>query len=168
MSRYDHKIETSLEGIEHLSKEKKRKMKMANCWIKRENRSSSKERKDKEDKVYRLLIGSRQDLLLCLFVYFLMIKFSFNIAYWHRKYHSGTICKGVSNPQSSKALSVCEKEEIPKWVWRRYRQRENRSSSKERKDKEDKVYRLLIGQDCTSCNDWWFLEFETKEKISNN
>ena len=40
-----------------------------------------------------------------------------------RKYHSGTICKGVSNPQSSKALSVCEKEEIPKWVWRRYRQR---------------------------------------------
>ena len=38
---------------------------------------------------------------------------AFNIAYWHRKYHSGTICKGVSNPQSSKALSVCEKEEIP-------------------------------------------------------
>ena len=25
MSRYDHKIETSLEGIEHLSKEKKQK-----------------------------------------------------------------------------------------------------------------------------------------------
>ena len=25
---------------------------------------------------------------------------AFNIAYWHRKYHSGTICKGVSNPQS--------------------------------------------------------------------
>jgi hypothetical protein len=24
---------------------------------------------------------------------------AFNIAYWHRKYHSGTICKGVSNPQ---------------------------------------------------------------------
>ena len=22
---------------------------------------------------------------------------AFNIAYWHRKYHSGTICKGVSN-----------------------------------------------------------------------
>ena len=39
---------------------------------------------------------------------------AFNIAYWHRKYHSGTICKGVRNPQSSKALSVCEKEEIPK------------------------------------------------------
>ena len=48
---------------------------------------------------------------------------AFNIAYWHRKYHSGTICKGVSNPQTSKALSGCEKEEIPKWVWRRYRQR---------------------------------------------
>ena len=30
---------------------------------------------------------------------------AFNIAYWHRKYHSGTICKGVSNPQTSKALS---------------------------------------------------------------
>ena len=41
---------------------------------------------------------------------------AFNIAYWHRKYHSGTICKGVSNPQTSKALSGCEKEEIPKWV----------------------------------------------------
>ena len=48
---------------------------------------------------------------------------AFNIAYWHRKYHSGTICKGVSNPQTSNALSGCEKEEIPKWVWRRYRQR---------------------------------------------
>ena len=39
---------------------------------------------------------------------------AFNIAYWHRKYHSGTICKGVRNPQSSKALSVCEKEEKDK------------------------------------------------------
>ena len=36
---------------------------------------------------------------------------AFNIAYWHRKYHSGTICKGVSNPQTSKALSGCEKED---------------------------------------------------------
>jgi hypothetical protein len=39
---------------------------------------------------------------------------AFNIAYWHRKYHSGTICKGVSNAQGSKALSVCEREETPK------------------------------------------------------
>jgi hypothetical protein len=39
---------------------------------------------------------------------------AFNIAYWHRKYHSGTICKGVSNPQASNALSGCEKEENPK------------------------------------------------------
>ena len=39
---------------------------------------------------------------------------AFNIAYWHRKYHSGTICKGVSNPHTSNALSGCEKEEIPK------------------------------------------------------
>ena len=38
---------------------------------------------------------------------------AFNIAYWHRKYHSGTICKGVSNPQISNALSGCE---IPKWL----------------------------------------------------
>ena len=37
---------------------------------------------------------------------------AFNIAYWHRKYHSGTICKGVSNPQTSNALSGCEKEEM--------------------------------------------------------
>ena len=46
---------------------------------------------------------------------------AFNIAYWHRKYHSGTICKGVSNPLTSKALSGCEREDIPKWVWRKYR-----------------------------------------------
>ena len=32
---------------------------------------------------------------------------AFNIAYWHRKYHSGTICKGVSNPQTSKG-NECE------------------------------------------------------------
>ena len=30
---------------------------------------------------------------------------AFNIANWQRKYHSGTICKGVSNPQTSNALS---------------------------------------------------------------
>ena len=44
---------------------------------------------------------------------------AFNIAYWHRKYHSGTICKGVSNPQTSNAFTGCEKEEIPKCVPRR-------------------------------------------------
>jgi len=40
MSRYDHKIETSLEGIEHLSKEKKepneRKMKEKNDYYLRD------------------------------------------------------------------------------------------------------------------------------------
>ena len=41
---------------------------------------------------------------------------AFNIAYWHRKYHSGTICKGVSKEQTSNALSGCDKEEIPKLV----------------------------------------------------
>jgi len=35
---------------------------------------------------------------------------AFNIAYWHRKYHSGTICKGVTNPHTSNALSGCDKE----------------------------------------------------------
>jgi hypothetical protein len=48
---------------------------------------------------------------------------AFNIAYWHRKYHSGTICKGVSNPQTSNALSGCEKVEIPKLFCKRYRDR---------------------------------------------
>merc|ERR1712151_1101644 len=37
---------------------------------------------------------------------------AFNIAYWHRKYHSGTICKGVSNAEASNALSGCEREEM--------------------------------------------------------
>ena len=46
---------------------------------------------------------------------------AFNIAYWQRKYHSGTICKGVSNPHASNALSGCEKEENPKCICRRYR-----------------------------------------------
>jgi len=34
----------------------------------------------------------------------------------HREqvWDSGTICKGVSNPQTSNALSGCENEEIPK------------------------------------------------------
>ena len=50
---------------------------------------------------------------------------AFNIAYWHRKYHSGTICKGVNNPQASNALSGCEKEENPKQIRRKYRQRIN-------------------------------------------
>mgnify|MGYP006137320365 FL=1 len=52
-----------------------------------------------------------------------LLGIAFNIAYWHRKYHSGTICKGVSNGQTSNALSGCEKEEIPKWVWKRYSKR---------------------------------------------
>ncbi len=39
---------------------------------------------------------------------------SFKIVYWKRKYHSGTICKGVNNPQTSNALKESDKEEIPK------------------------------------------------------
>ena len=38
---------------------------------------------------------------------------AFNIAFWHKKYHSGTICKGVSNQHASNALSGREKEENP-------------------------------------------------------
>ncbi len=42
MSRYDHKIETSLEGIEHLSKEKRRrkerKMKEKNHYYLRDTK----------------------------------------------------------------------------------------------------------------------------------
>ena len=69
---------------------------------------------------------------------------AFNIAYWHRKYHSGTICKGVSNPQTSNALSGCEKEEIPKWVWRRYRQRIRMKPKKSLKKMKGKnAYKFL-------------------------
>ena len=39
-----------------------------------------------------------------------LLGIAFNIAYWHKKYHSGTICKGVSNPHTSNALSGCERE----------------------------------------------------------
>ena len=46
MSRYDHKIETSLEGIEHLSKEKKeekeRKMKEKNHYYLRDTKLERK------------------------------------------------------------------------------------------------------------------------------
>ena len=38
---------------------------------------------------------------------------AFNIAYWHKKYNSGSICKGVSNPHASNALSGCAKKENP-------------------------------------------------------
>ena len=70
---------------------------------------------------------------------------AFNIAYWHRKYHSGTICKGVSNPQTSNALSGCEKEEIPKWVWRRYRQRIRMKPKKSFRKMKGKNGILLFG-----------------------
>merc|ERR1739844_585877 len=106
MSRYDHKIETSLEGIEHLSKEKK------------ENNEREKLLLFKRHKAVRFLISPKikkvkievNKIMNPAF----LLGTAFNIAYWHRKYHSGTICKGVSNPQTSNALSGCEKEEIPK------------------------------------------------------
>jgi len=109
MSRYDHKIETSLEGIEHLSKEKKenkeRKMKEKNHYYLRDIKPlfliSPKIKKVKIE-VNKIMNPA------------FLLGTAFNIAYWHRKYHSGTICKGVSNAQASNALSGCEREEIPK------------------------------------------------------
>merc|ERR1711976_363949 len=108
MSRYDHKIETSLEGIEHVQ------------------RKERKERKKNERekpllfnlvKVVRFLISPKKkkeeiEENKTMNPAFLLGT-AFKIAYWHRKYHSGTICKGVSNAQTSNALSGCEKEEIP-------------------------------------------------------
>jgi len=38
---------------------------------------------------------------------------AFNIVYWHKKYHSGTICKGVTNIQASNELSGCDNKHIP-------------------------------------------------------
>jgi len=40
---------------------------------------------------------------------------AFNIEYWHRKYHSGTMCRGVKKAQASKALSGWLNVDIPKW-----------------------------------------------------
>merc|ERR1712045_283961 len=90
MSRYDHKIETSLEGIEHLSKEKK------------EKKEREKPLLFKRHKAVRFLISPKikkvkievNKIMNPAF----LLGTAFNIAYWHRKYHSGTICKGVSNP----------------------------------------------------------------------
>ena len=45
-----------------------------------------------------------------------LLGIAFNIAYWHKKYHSGTICNGVNNGQTSNALSGCDKEIIPKFI----------------------------------------------------
>ena len=45
MSRYDHKIETSLEGIEHLSKEKKGE---------RERKKSSRDHKKRSEETREL------------------------------------------------------------------------------------------------------------------
>merc|ERR1712204_68564 len=102
---YDHKIETSLEGIEHLSKEKKDEKEKPLLF--------------KRHKAVRFLISPKIkknviEVNKTMNPAFLLGT-AFNIAYWHRKYHSGTICKGVSNPQTSNALSGCEREEIPKW-----------------------------------------------------
>jgi len=43
-----------------------------------------------------------------------------SIAYWQRKYHSGTICNGVSKAHASNALSGCDNVAIPKWHCKKY------------------------------------------------
>jgi hypothetical protein len=43
-----------------------------------------------------------------------LLGIAFNILYWHKKYHSGTICKGVKKAQASKALSGWERVDRPK------------------------------------------------------
>lgn len=40
----------------------------------------------------------------------------FKIEYWHKKYHSGRICKGVSKELACKELSGCDKDVIPKYI----------------------------------------------------
>merc|ERR1740123_612584 len=77
------------------------------------SRPHLKEKKDKKLKQNLRKLGFYTGIHPSLLFFLLISIPAFNIAYWHRKYHSGTICKGVRNPQSSKALSVCEKEEIP-------------------------------------------------------
>ena len=44
-----------------------------------------------------------------------LLGIDFNIPYWHRKYHSGTICKGVINGLVSNELSGCDKVDIVKY-----------------------------------------------------
>jgi hypothetical protein len=43
-----------------------------------------------------------------------LLGIAFNTAYKDKKYHSGTICKGVTNPLTSTLLSGCDKLNIPK------------------------------------------------------
>ena len=42
---------------------------------------------------------------------------AFNIAYWHRKYHSGTICKGVSNPLKTVRISEIYLSFLKRWKY---------------------------------------------------
>ena len=82
MSRYDHKIETSLEGIEHLSKEKKeekeRKMKEKNHYY---NPLINEVLKDKEkiEKGSRIIEKKPRNNLCYTFSFWFSISFSFMI-----------------------------------------------------------------------------------------
>ena len=75
MSRYDHKIEISLEGIEHLSKEKKeekeRKMKEKNHYYLRDTKLERK--LILRNALERHIIYERKVKLILIFVRLLLI-----------------------------------------------------------------------------------------------
>ena len=60
MSRYDHKIETSLEGIEHLSKEKKEEIERK---MKEKNNYWPKVRDSREEEIKHMLDIKREPKL---------------------------------------------------------------------------------------------------------
>ena len=61
-----------------------------------------------------------------------LLGIAFNIAYWHKKYHSGTICKGVSNPHTSWKIEWqgILKDKMDKIVRQRHRAGTDRKISK--------------------------------------
>merc|ERR1712019_65148 len=111
MSRYEHKIETSLEGIAPIQRKERKERK-------KNEREKPLLQSINLVKVVRFLISPKKRRMKIevnkIMNPAFLLGTAFKIAYWHRKYHSGTICKGVSNAQASDALSGCEREEIPK------------------------------------------------------
>ena len=71
---------------------------------------------------------------------------AFKIAYCQRKYHSGTICKGVRNPQAEDAFIECDKEEIPKEDWRRYNKKRRNQQKKSLEKMKGEKGILLFGE----------------------
>merc|ERR1712039_68502 len=111
MSRYEHKIETFLVGTAPIHRK--------HNVMKKKNDSKKlilfKRTKEVIFLISPKINNNKIEVNKIMNPEFLLGT-AFNIAYWHRKYHSGTICKGVSKGQASNALSGCDKEEIPKLV----------------------------------------------------